>query len=98
MKNILILIPLLIILAGCVADQENNIKEAIEKARYCSVKEDCILVESKCPFGCYIFVNKNEAKKINDLVQSYESSCIYSCIQLEDFDCIAGKCSEIITQ
>ncbi len=71
---------------------ENGIKRAIEQARYCDVKSDCAQVQPKCPFGCGIFVNKNEAERINASLESYVSRCIYQCIMVKDYDCVNQKC------
>jgi hypothetical protein len=73
-------------------DEENKIKSEIEKANYCETKSDCVDVGGKCPFGCYVFVNENEAERIGNLIENYESTCIYSCVALENYDCVENKC------
>lgn len=71
---------------------EKGVKQSIEKARYCEAKADCAQVQSKCPFGCGIFVNKNEAERINTIIDAYESRCIYQCVIVKGYDCINNKC------
>ena len=73
-------------------NEEDNIKKEIEKANFCTTKDDCGQVNSQCPFGCYVFVNKNEVDRINDLLNSYQATCIYNCVPLIDYDCITNKC------
>lgn len=82
---------LFIILSGCISEQE-TIEQEIEKANYCQLKSDCILIKSECPFGCYIPVNKQEENYIINLIDDFGSKCVYSCIQIEGFDCIDNKC------
>jgi len=75
--------------------KELNIKSEIEKANYCEVESDCVNVGAKCPFGCYIYVNKNEVEQISKLIQSYNSNCIYSCILCPTVICDNNKCKEV---
>ncbi len=73
----------------------NNIERAITEAQYCEVKSDCVQVESKCPFGCYTFVNKKEADRIQTLIDTYESRCAYLCLELKGYDCVNNKCKAL---
>ena len=92
MKNYLKIIAiasLLFLIVGCKS--QNYIKSEIEKANYCNTKDDCVNAGGKCPFGCYNFVNKNEALRIKSLVDSYKSNCVYQCISCHA-DCQNNKC------
>lgn len=76
---------------------EGYIKNQIEQANYCNKKDDCIRINNAiCPFGCYIFVNKNEANRIKNLISFYNlinrNPCVYDCLFLKDYDCGDGKC------
>lgn len=73
-------------------DEESKVQREIADANYCEAKSDCVDAGGKCPFGCYVFVNKNEAERIGNLIENYESTCTYSCIALESFDCVDNKC------
>lgn len=75
--------------------KESNIKSAINKANYCEMDSDCVDAGGKCPFGCYVYVNKNEIKKISHLIQSYDSKCVYSCASYPTVICESKKCVEI---
>lgn len=75
-----------------IPQTQESIEQAIKEAQYCEVKSDCVQVESKCPFGCYVFVNKNEAEKIQTFINSYESRCMYNCVELARYDCVNNKC------
>ena len=100
-RNIAIIVVLLILLVVVLAffnpRSEGNIKKEIELANYCNAKSDCVDVGGKCPFGCYVFVNKNESQRIETLINSYESTCVYSCIALQGFDCVESKCQPIFS-
>jgi len=77
---------------------EPYIKNQIEKANYCEVKEDCILVaQGKCPFGCYVYVNKDKADTITELIEAYvpRNTCEYSCLQCLDVECKDNKCEPV---
>jgi len=71
------------------------IQSKINQANYCNIKSDCIDIGGKCPFGCYIYVNKEEAKKMFNLVDSYNSNCVYGCLSCQEVECINQKCKEI---
>ncbi|MFW6025004.1 MAG: hypothetical protein ACOCRX_01550 [Candidatus Woesearchaeota archaeon] len=75
--------------------KESYIKNKIEKANYCEVDSDCVYIDSKCPFGCHIYVNEKESKEISNLIESYESKCVYGCISCEDVICQDNKCQEV---
>jgi hypothetical protein len=73
--------------------REDVIKAEIEKANYCETVTDCQQVAvSKCPFGCYVHVNKNEASRIEELLNGYQSTCEYGCIEMRGVDCVDNVC------
>jgi hypothetical protein len=75
--------------------KELNIKSKIEKANYCEIDSDCVDVGGKCPFGCYIYVNKNEVSEISSLVESFDSNCVYGCLACPTVTCENKKCKEV---
>jgi hypothetical protein len=75
--------------------KESKIKSAIEKANYCESDSDCVDAGGKCPFGCYVYVNKNEVGKISQLIESYDSKCVYGCITNPKVICENKKCKEL---
>lgn len=75
--------------------KEGEIKQAIIDAGYCNVSTDCEVLYAECPFGCHAPVNKKEADKIRMMLDSYESTCIYSCIQIQGVECVENKCQII---
>jgi len=83
-------------LTACGSSSEEAIQKHIEDANYCDLQEDCILVGSKCPFGCYIYANAKEAPQIQTLVEGYDSQCMYKCTANFGVDCIAHKCEPIL--
>lgn len=93
----IILLALLFLVVGGIylawpKIQENKIKAEIEKANYCSIDSDCVDIGGKCPFGCYIYVNRNEAERISQLVESFESKCVYGCVSCSQLTCAEGRC------
>ena len=91
---ILALLISTLIISGC-AKTEDYIKNEIEKANHCNTKQDCIDAGGKCPFGCYVYVNKNEVDRISNLISSYRSNCIYSCILCQDVACENNMCEPV---
>ena len=75
--------------------KESQVKSTIEEANYCEVDSDCVDAGGKCPFGCYVYVNKNEVEQISKLIQSFDSKCIYSCVSPPEVICKNNKCKEI---
>ena len=75
--------------------KESNIESVIEKANYCEVDSDCVDAGGKCPFGCYVYVNKNKVEQISQLIQSYDSKCIYGCVSNPTVICENKKCKEV---
>ena len=101
MKKITVLfIVLVFLISACSRNISQNIdggsiQVEIDNANFCDTKDDCIDVESKCPFGCNIFVNKDQSSKIKDLIESYETNCMYKCRPSTGVDCIDNKCEEL---
>lgn len=100
MKKSLIILAILIV-AALIAwvsffsreAKERRIANAITEANYCEVASDCeLVVQSYCPFGCHIHVNKNEAARIWELLDGYESKCMYSCVEFKGVDCVNNTC------
>jgi len=69
-----------------------NIRIEIEKANYCEINEDCRIISGRCPIGCYISVNKEEAERIDYLIRSIDSSCVYECMAPKEVVCFEKKC------
>jgi len=69
------------------------IQQEIAAAQFCEVRSDCIPVQSKCPFGCYVFVNFQERFRIQSLINDFETTCAYACAPLPGFDCVDGQCA-----
>lgn len=82
------------LLTGCMS-AEAQIKQEIADANYCDVAADCVDAGGKCPFDCYIFVNKNEVERIKTMVEGYESKCMYSCLMMKGVECVDHKCTVI---
>ncbi|MGM0439305.1 MAG: hypothetical protein ACQEP3_02640 [Patescibacteria group bacterium] len=97
-KYIWLLIGLIVIALGIFAynfPPEAYVSWKLEKANYCEVKEDCVNLGDKCPFGCYIYVNENEEKEMKKLLDSFESKCVYGCEQCLEVECASGKCQSV---
>lgn len=79
---------------GC-GSSEAYIKAEIAKAAVCTQDDECVSAASKCPFGCYVPVNKKEQSRIKGLVDGYESGCAYDCLELDKLVCEEGRCKAI---
>lgn len=77
--------------------KELYIKHEIKEANYCQVDSDCKDAGNKCPFGCSAYVNKNEAARINRLINSFHSNCIYGCLLCANLNikCENNKCQSV---
>ena len=71
------------------------IESQIEKANYCDVYSDCVDAGGKCPFGCWVYVNKNEVSKISELINSFDSRCVYGCLSCPTASCENNKCKPV---
>lgn len=76
--------------------QEWFIKREIAKANYCEAASDCQLAATaKCPFDCYVYVNKKEAARIGKLIEDFDSRCAYQCIEFKgSIECVNNKCQQ----
>lgn len=75
---------------------ESKIRKAIDSANYCTANDDCVLVESQCPFDCYVAVNKEKGNEISNLINNYKSSCVYGCVEVSGASCENNKCKVVI--
>ena len=73
--------------------KEMQIKNEIYSSAYCSIDSDCQDAGGKCPFGCHVYVNKNEVKRISKIIERFESKCVYSCIGNVSPIWSSGKCT-----
>jgi hypothetical protein len=96
-KLYIIIIILAVFITGFLfyIQSKYYIYNEINRANYCEVKEDCVNAGGKCPFGCRILVNKNEANYIKKIVSSYKEKCIYDCMPPGEIKCENNKCLEI---
>lgn len=94
MRRLALLLGCVVALAGC-SPSEARIKREIEEASTCDAAEDCVLVGSTCPFGCYIYVHQAEAERIKALVDGYDSQCVYGCAQSLGVECRDHRCRAI---
>jgi len=80
---------------------EKQVETLIEEANYCTIDEECTVsgYYPGCPFGCYIFANKNASLAgIKAGSQEYHKNCptcVYSCLMppnKENLTCRMGRC------
>ena len=74
-----------------------EIKQEIKNASYCEVDDDCGVLESDCPFGCYLSVNVKEEDKISSLIKEFKSSCNYNCVNNFGAICKENKCEMVFS-
>lgn len=74
----------------------NKIKIEIKQANYCSEDSDCenIFLGEGC-FGCDVYLNTQEADRIEKMATEYGNSCgvgcLYECFEIKPV-CKRGKC------
>jgi hypothetical protein len=93
--SFLLIIAMAVILFLVVYNFSNNesyINQEIKKAKYCEEDHDCVDAGGKCPFGCSVYVNKNEVERIGQLIDSFDLKCIYDCINCPTAVCENKKC------
>lgn len=71
---------------------EQRILNMIEEANYCTQTSDCAVIPSKCPFDCYVALNKEHAGAVSRAIDEYESMCMYGCIEMGGVECLSGRC------
>lgn len=90
-------LPLLafaLLLAGCTA--EASLKAELDAANHCATVDDCVMIGTKCPFDCFIYVHKDSATELRAKVDAFQSTCEYSCIAVSGVECRDQKCVSII--
>lgn len=81
---------------------EDEIKDNLGRANYCSQSADCSVKSYGCPFGCYSLVNKTEDLTLieSDIAGYYSTGnqCVYDCDrdpQLGEIGCVNNKCVDL---
>lgn len=99
MKKLLIIIGALIALTAIISIivyrvplEEKYIRFQIKGAGYCTDRFDCTAVKSSCPFGCNIYVNRDEKEKVQDLIDTAPRKCEYRCPVAEEIICKQNRC------
>jgi len=70
------------------------VRSEIDRANYCTTNSDCVDIGPQCPYGCGIFVNKNERQRIQDRINAIPLTwdCFYKCQTKTAPVCLEGKC------
>jgi hypothetical protein len=91
-----------VVLAACSNGNGDvgKIKARIATFNYCSADDECTVVDSKCPFDCYIPTNASHRLDVEGLLDDYVSSCTYSCTPKPSVRCIENQCvfAEVLPQ
>ena len=77
------------------SDQSDDVLSVIEESRQCSSKDECVLVDSVCPYDCFVSVNAEHEDAVGDVLMSVESDCTYSCLRPAGVDCVENKCTVV---
>jgi len=87
-----LLVLMIISFTSFLPVKKSYISHEISWAGYCEKNSDCVIISNKCPFSCAVVVNKGNANKINDLINSYPSTCELNCSGREKATCLENKC------
>jgi hypothetical protein len=91
--SLLLCLPLL---TACGITPEQRLRAALEKANTCNQPEECVLIGSKCPFGCEIYVHRDRAEELRARVAQFESTCVYGCATPAGVECRNNRCEPLI--
>lgn len=69
-----------------------SIKKEIETASHCESDTDCRVLDSKCPFGCFVAINRSETERIDQLIDGFNSTCDYKCMKSFGATCQENSC------
>lgn len=58
---------------------EEQLREFIVKAGECAEHRDCMVVQGKCPFGCYLFIHKKHEDFLLRELSEFQTECKYAC-------------------
>ncbi|MBD3260505.1 MAG: hypothetical protein GF334_02310 [Candidatus Altiarchaeales archaeon] len=76
---------------------EKLIWRQIESANYCETDSHCVLAYYDCPFGCGVYINKDETAKLSVITEVYDFltpvDCVYGCINQPIPECLSGRCA-----
>jgi len=75
--------------------EEWQINSDLHKLQYCQQDSDCSLFSLKCPFGCNIPLNRNNANLSTSLdrIDKFDSHCKYQCYILDSaLQCLNDIC------
>ena len=97
----IILLPSLFastLLSGCGGWGEQGIKDELARANRCETADDCAWIGSKCPFGCEIYVHRDEAAAMKALVDGFDAQCVYGCMQTFGVECKDRRCEPVLQE
>jgi len=80
-------------------DPRPALERAISNASYCTSDDDCTILQTTCPLGCYHAVPKDQLDTLHAtadrLLRRYEilhKTCAYDCMAPADVVCQANRC------
>jgi len=76
-------------------EKRNSIKNQIKQYADCESDADCEVIDSKCPFGCYVAVNRDKLDEIKKNIEEYPNECENSCRLKRGTKCEDKKCKVI---
>jgi hypothetical protein len=95
-------VSLPLLLGGCATMEglEQRWEAWVADHNACEVDEDCVIVSTECPLGCWTAVAAEHEQaaidKAEGLVRQYEMggrACAYDCIAVGTPTCDAGACT-----
>lgn len=72
--------------------KESYISRQIARAGACNADADCIILTDKCPFSCAVVVNRSEAERIEQLINTFPSTCDLLCLGEVRAVCLQNRC------
>ena len=72
---------------------QQYVLDIIPQANYCQRDRDCYLVPSRCPYGCCVYVNRDEQGMVAYLMEKdAKPPCQHKCERCPTSVCRENKC------
>ncbi|MDD5071442.1 MAG: hypothetical protein PHQ42_01770 [Patescibacteria group bacterium] len=92
------LVVMVLIFTSFLSVKKSYISQQISRAGGCEEESDCVIVANRSPFSCAIVINKDNADRILNLVNSFPSAGELQCSGREKAFCAEGKCRIAVEQ
>ena len=61
------------------SNYQHYVMNVIPQTNYCRKDRDCRIAIARCPYGCCIYVNRDQLAMVNYLMEQSHQRCYYDC-------------------